>query len=432
MEADNLALLEDALTDHKAGNLPSALLKYRTFLKHDSGNIIAWECYSSLLLSLERHEDCIAACGRALEITPESAQAGRVLKSAFQNLLGIGIKERSPSSVLWAAKFAIGIAFGNNQAEADWELSHFKLLLGDFEAGLPMYESRLVQSDFVGHKELLASAPMWDGKPYPGQTLLIHSEQGLGDTIMMLRYLEQAKALGGTLLLGVQDPLTDIARTCAGPDNVFGKEDGIRFNLQLPIMSLPHVLKTRLENIPSKIPYIQVPKNVPNMPKIDARIAETHGRKRHGLVWAGRPTHMRDHERSIEPKLLRPLEAVEGVAWFCLQKDAPEAKPFRSAVPLGDLLETFADTAYALSQMDLLVTVDTAVAHLAGAMGVPVKLMATFLPDWRWMLWRADSPWYPSMEIYRQQNAGSWDAVIQSIADDCMASATKPRQSQSL
>jgi tetratricopeptide (TPR) repeat protein len=417
------ALLREALINHKSGNFSVALLQYRIILRRDAGNLTAWESLSCLLLTLERFEDCADACQKALAIEPESPIAKFNLASALNRLLDAGIKKENPSEIMSAVNQLIELE-DSDPDDAAWKQSHFRLLLGDFEAGWQLYESRLRLPGFIGNKELL-TIPRWDGKHFEGRTLLLHWEQGFGDTIMMLRYLEQVKSLGGKLLLFVQEPLTDIAGTCLGPDYVFGHPDGSpAFNIQLPLLSLPLVLNTGIDTIPSQTPYISVPARVPNKARIFSGLTKSQYSKKYGLVWAGRPTHEHDSERSVPPDLLRPLEAVEGVSWFCLQREAPETVPFPGAEPLGGLLETFADTAYALSQLDMVVTVDTAIAHLAGAMGIPVMLLAAFRPDWRWLLGRGDSPWYPSIKIYRQTEPGDWPTVIQRAAADLRGQGT--------
>jgi hypothetical protein len=236
---------------------------------------------------------------------------------------------------------------------------------------------------------------------------------------MMMRYLEMAKSLGGTLILFVPKELVGLAAACLGPDIVVGEaSENVSFNFQLPLMSLPYIFNTNLGSIPNKVPYIHLPDNVPNKDGIDARLAGAAHSKKIGIAWAGRPAHKRDSERSMPADALRPLEAVKNASWFCLQRDAPDVVPFPSATPLGDLFGTFADTAYAVSQLDMVVTVDTAIAHLAGALGARVKLMVTCLPDWRWLLWRSDSPWYPTVKLYRQPSPGDWQSVVQQVLKD--------------
>jgi hypothetical protein len=147
-------------------------------------------------------------------------------------------------------------------------------------------------------------------------------------------------------------------------------------------------------------------------------LAASQGKTRVGLVWAGRPAHKKDHERSIPPGALAPLAALPGVAWHSFQMDPAQLAPLPGILPLAPWLSDFSDTAYALTGMDLVITVDTAMAHLAGAMGVPTLLLLPFLPDFRWLLERDDSPWYPTMRLYRQPQPGDWDAVIRKVLLD--------------
>jgi len=347
-------------------------------------------------------------------------QRDSVQGAALRAALMEAARECRPDDLLAAAERLAALECADPDAAA-WEMSHFRLLVGDFRKGRELFESRLRLPDFIGQKSLLA-APRWDGRPIRGGTLLVHGEQGYGDTIMMLRYLKRAKALCGRLLVFVQPPLAPVAATCEGPDEVFDSIEGapVKFDYQLPMMSLPYALGDFSDGA-APCPYLKAPGHVPNREKIDALMSGADGKKKCGLVWAGRPTHKRDAERSIPPKLLVPLADVEGAAWFALQRECPDQAPFPGAVPLGGLLGAFADTAHAISRLDLLVTVDTSAAHLAGAMGIPVALMVTCLPDWRWQLRRSDSPLYPTMTIFRQKEPGDWEDVCIAVTNFCAA-----------
>jgi tetratricopeptide (TPR) repeat protein len=411
-------MLQAALTNHKDGNYSAALMQYRMALKFFGDSSLAWECYSALLRDLKRFNDCIEACRCALKIDPASKSARTTLRSALNGLL-VEATQSGNSGNLSALADQLMEYLGDDPADQAFEVCNIKLLLGEFEAGWRFFEKRLEHPGFLGAKYLLRY-PKWDGKPYPGKTLLLHGEQGFGDSIMMMRYLEMAKSLGGTLMLFAPKELASLAAACPGPDLVVGEaSENVSFNFQLPLMSLPYIFNTNLDTIPNKVPYIALPGHVPNKDGINAKLAASQRAfKKIGLVWAGRPGLKRDAERSIAPQALRPLEAAPNVSWFCLQRDAPEIIPFPGATPLGNLFDTFVDTAYAVSQMDTVVTVDTAIAHLAGAMGVHVKLMVSCLPDWRWLLWRSDSPWYPTLKIYRQPYPGDWQSVIQRVLAD--------------
>jgi tetratricopeptide (TPR) repeat protein len=414
---DTASLLREALERHRDGDVPAALLRYRAVLAREPCNAAAVECCAALLVSLGRFGDAARACGDALAADPSSAVAAQGLMAALRGELTQAAKEGRAADVVAAADRLIDLDYGADPLAAAWERAQFRLLAGDFESGLELFESRLRLPSFIGQGRLLA-APRWDGRPYPGKTLLLHGEQGYGDTIMMLRHMKRAKELGGTLLAFVQAPLGPVAATCEGPDVVFDSVGGppVAFDLQLPMMSLPYALGIDGAGAPAR-PYLGVPGRVPGRGRIDAIMAGAGPReKKIGIVWAGRPDHKRDGERSVPPGLLSPLAGAEGASWFALQRELPDFAPFPGATPLGGALGTFADTAYALSRLDLLVTVDTSTAHLAGAMGVPTMLMVTCVPDWRWGLARRSSPLYPSVRLFRQGEPGDWAGVIAEVA----------------
>lgn len=193
---------------------------------------------------------------------------------------------------------------------------------------------------------------------------------------------------------------------------------GQDFDLQLSLHSLPWIMGTELATIPRDVPYLRVPHPVPQEAELRQRLAESRHPFRVGVMWAGNPGHVRDSERSLPVAALTRLGHLPGVTWVNLQSRREEVPDLPDRIDVGPLLTNFSATAYVLSQVDLLITVDTAVAHLAGAMGVRTFLMVTFQPDWRWLLERRDSPWYPSLTLYRQPAYGDWDTVVRSIEED--------------
>jgi hypothetical protein len=238
---------------------------------------------------------------------------------------------------------------------------------------------------------------------------------------MFARYIPRVKALGGRVILETQLPLLDVARTCKGVDEAFPQGASLPpFDLHASLLSLPWLLRTELHSIPAEIPYLDVPQQVPHKQAIAEllALAETHRKLRIGLVWAGNPDHKRDAERSIPAKALAPLAILPGVAWFSFQFDPRDSPPLPNLVPLSSMLGNFSDTAYALSGMDLVISVDTALAHLSGALGIPTLLLLAYQPDFRWLLGRDDSPWYPTMRLYRQPTFGDWGSVVQKLVAD--------------
>jgi hypothetical protein len=192
------------------------------------------------------------------------------------------------------------------------------------------------------------------------------------------------------------------------------------FDLHVPLMSLPHILQTRLNSIPDEVPYLHAPDEI--TPKLDSLLKPHSSVQRIGIVWGGNPSHPNDHNRSCSLSDFRPLADVPGIVLFCLQKGERKSELEhylnRQVINLSEFLGDFADTAAVLMQLDLVVAVDTAVAHLAGALGKPVWLVLPFAPDWRWLLDREDSPWYPTMRIFRQRWPGDWQSVFAYIAEE--------------
>lgn len=307
---------------------------------------------------------------------------------------------------------------GRTGAAADVERACLRLRFGDMPQGWLEYESRWQVPEFA-EPEQHYSEPRWNGTPFIGKTLLIYWEQGFGDTMMFLRYLPRVKALGGRVLLLAQSQLADLAATCPGADQVIAHGDPIPpFDLQCPLLSLPAVFRTDLASIPADVPYLDVPEHVPNRGWLARELAPSKERTRVGLVWSGSPNHKNTARRDVPAKALAPLQTIPGVAWYSFQVGRSGELPFPGIIPLEELLSNFSDTAYALSAMDLVITVDTSVAHLAGAMGIPTLLLLSSMPDWRWMMGRQDTPWYPSMRLYRQMSPGDWAGVVQRLLND--------------
>lgn len=301
---------------------------------------------------------------------------------------------------------------------AEYERSYLSLLFGEMPQGWDQYEVRLRIPGKVGPVRNFAQ-PRWGGESFLDRTLLLHYEQGFGDTFMFLRYAPLVKARGGRVLLLAQKPLVDVAATCPGIDAVIPEGTPLPpFDLHLPLPSLPHVFRTDLDSIPCEIPYLDVPAQVPHRPGIARLLAKSEGRPRIGCAWAGSPKHKRDKERSIPLKAFGTLGGIPDAAWYSFQFGVLNNPPLPGITALAPVLQTFSDTAYALSGMDLVITVDTALAHLAGAMGIPTLLLVHFQPDFRWLVKRQDSPWYPTLRIYRQPTPGDWESALRQVVLD--------------
>jgi len=312
---------------------------------------------------------------------------------------------------------------GTTGPAADCVWAHARLLYGEMPEGWDLYEARL-RAPGLTMPQRHFTHPRWDGEPFQGKTLLLHYEQGLGDTLMFVRYASRVKALGGRVLLAAQGPLSDLVATCPGIDEVIAKGSPVPpFDVHFPLPSLPWLFRTELASIPAEIPYLRVPRHVPNRLALTELLAPRSGRLRMGLAWKGSSDHPRDAQRSVPPDCLNPLAQLPGVTWYSFQRESDLADPLPGILPLGHLLSNFSDSAFALEAMDLLITVDTAVAHLAGALGIPTLLMVTNIPDWRWLMDRVDSPWYPTLRLYRQPVPGDWNSVVQNILTDLLSHA---------
>ena len=259
------------------------------------------------------------------------------------------------------------------------------------------------------------STPLWDGSPLDGQRILLDHEQGLGDQVMFARFASGVAARGGDVTLRCSAALVPLFETLPGVNTVVADGAPIpAHEVRASLMSLPHLLGLESPATLHSVPYLQA---VGECPSAIARPATA--RQQVGLVWSGNPQHRNDARRSIAPRLLAPLLTASQVDFVSLQRhdglvQVPD--PLQGAVrDLGSALHTLNDTAHALLQLDLLITVDTAVAHLAGALGVKTLLMIPFVPDWRWMVGRGDTPWYKSVEIVRQQSLFEWAPVISRV-----------------
>jgi Flp pilus assembly protein TadD len=474
-------LLERAIRLDREGRAEEAKGAYEACLQLQPGNASLWADYGGLLMVMGRIPEAEAACGKALELDPGYAparvnlahvflQAGRLEEaesccrsvlarepSHLDALIALGEVyqhqgrwDRARSAFEHAATLdpvyaqsrerlnrvyfmqqdhaALRASLraplpANAHPERVFERATWELLYGQMPQGWADYERRL---DIPGRVLPLGyprpDSPAWTGESFVGKTLLVHWEQGFGDTLMLLRFLPLVKARGGRVVLRVQRALLEVAATCAGLDEVHPAEGPIPpHDLHVFLMSLPRVFGITEATLPSEVPYLRVPEGPTHQEALAQRLLAGGDRLRIGLVWGGNAARARDAERSLPAEVLNPLAAIPDIAWYSLQVGRPDRPDLPGLVALEPLLETFADTAFALQSLDLLITVDTSVAHLAGAMGLPVFLLLSFLPDWRWLLERDDSPWYPTFRLYRQPAWGDWAAVLRRVVEDLQA-----------
>lgn len=298
--------------------------------------------------------------------------------------------------------------------EAHWNLAFAFLLGGKYSPGWKEYEWRWKVQDHYLHD---LSQPLWDGSDIRGRTILIHAEQGIGDSIQFVRYVPLVAAKGARVIIACQKELVRLLRKVGDVEQVLAYGDRIpEFDLHCPLLRLPLIFDTTIETIPADIPYIKADPYL--VAAWREKLKKDRAGLKVGLVWAGRPTHVNDRNRSCPPGLLLNLTGQDGVTFYSLQKGdaARTAKDFGNSAMFADYsrwLDDFSDTAAFTENLDLVISVDTAVAHLAGALGKPVWTMLPYAPDWRWMLNREDTPWYPTMRLFRQPAPGDWHSVIE-------------------
>ncbi|MBV8448338.1 MAG: tetratricopeptide repeat protein [Hyphomicrobiales bacterium] len=364
----------------------------------------------TILCARNEYEEAILYLEKVIALAPAAA-AHMNLATAFNRMARFDESE---------AHLTRAIALDPSGAEARRNLGMCYLLRGDFPRGFSLYEWRLRIENGPPRPKL---AMPWSGESPKGKKLHIYAEQGYGDTIQFCRYLPILRERGAKLSISAPSPLRAlIAYNMPWLELQIGDMAPIS-DFQAGFPSLPHLLATTLDKVPAHVPYIHAP------PPATARLRAIIGQVtelRVGLAWTGNPEHPRQRERSLSQNAIETLFGVEGVRFFSLQVGTEPLRVSKGVTDLAPELTDFTQTAGAIANLDLVISVDTAVAHLAGAMGKPVWIMLPFVPDWRWLLEREDSPWYPTARLFRQKTRGDWTSVIREIAN-ALAGLTKGR-----
>jgi tetratricopeptide (TPR) repeat protein len=383
------------------GRFEEALAAYDRALALKPDDAATHNCRGNVLIELNRLDEALAAYERALALDPDYTFA-LVNRGSALRYLG-----RTDEAL---ASFDAAIRRAPDLADAHWNKALLQLSQGDFAHGLAGYEWRW-RRGFEAPRDF--AQPLWQGDDLAGKTILLHAEQGLGDSIQMLHYLPMVAAEGGRIVLELPEPLlpliSDPAITLIRRGTPLPP-----FDVQCPLMSLPLAFGTRLETIPATVPYLKVPAD--RLEKWKTTLATIRA-PRIGLVWSGRPDHVNDHNRSLPLARLAPVLTIPGVQFVSLQqenrdRDVAEFARWPNLTRFDEALGDFADTAAVIAQLDLVIAVDTAVAHLAGALDKPVWILISHIQDWRWLLGRSDSPWYPSARLFRQPAPGDWESVM--------------------
>jgi tetratricopeptide (TPR) repeat protein len=367
------------------------------------------------LHGLKRFDEAAAAYRRALELKPDYADAWANLGTTLHH--GGDFDEG-----IFALRRAIALA--PHHANAHSGLGILLLMRGEFGEGWDEYEWRLRSTERKGPR--FPQKP-WQGEALAGKHIYVEAEQGLGDTLHFARYLPLLAARAGKVTLRAHQQIVALLRESFSGITVLGdRGEPEPYECDAALLSLPRLLQTRLETLPASVPYLRVPAAA--AARWRKRFAKMAGVKV-GLVWAGNPDHVNDHRRSLALTALTPLLAVRGVSFASLQVGprAADVRKRRRRKPAiqdvsADLLD-FTDTAGAVAALDLVLTVDTSVAHLAGALGKPVWLLLPWVTDWRWLLGREDCPWYPTMRLFRQKEGDDWTGVIARVAKELAAVA---------
>jgi len=389
----------------------AAIDAYRHALRLNPRCYGSHDALGSVLRESGQLDEAIASHGRSLQINSNNATAhyNLGLTLAKKGLLGEAI-----------ASYRRAIGLQPDFPDAHWNLALILLMQGDFERGWREYEWRWRRKNFPSLWPTF-SQPLWDGGDLAGKRVLVHTEQGYGDAIQFVRYAPLLAGRGARVVLLCQAPLARLMKGADGVDQVVSAISWAGelppFDVHCPMLSLPLLFGTRVDSVPADVPYLKAEPSL--LARWGAKIgAAAAGPLKVGLAWSGSPTNKNDRYRSVALEQLSPL-ARAGATFYSLQKGpaaAQTAPVGMGLIDLTDELQDFADTAALVSQLDLVITVDTAVAHLAGALGKPAWVLVASEQDWRWLLEREDTPWYPTLRLFRQRTPGDWPEVIERVA----------------
>jgi tetratricopeptide (TPR) repeat protein len=429
----------------KSDRATEAVAHYEKALRQEPNFAEAHNNLAYALASARQPAEAIPHCEQALRLRPDCAEAycnwgcALEVQDRFAEVealyrKAIEVKPDLPRSYLGLSlvlerlrrcdealeQYDRVLQLKPDYAEARVKKAILLLLQGKFSQAWPDYEWR---GKTPGHFKHNFRQPLWDGSPLGGRTIFLHAEQGLGDTIQFVRYAPLVKERGGRVIIGCQQSLLRLVARCPGIDQLTGEGAALpSFDLHAPLLSLPRIFQTTVETIPAAIPYL-----FPDADLIASwrkELSQLPGFKV-GIAWQGNPEYKVDHERSIPLRFFAPLAKLPRVHFVSLQKGPgveqlhmlPEPFPVLDlSTRLDEAAGAFMDTAAIMMNLDLVITSDTAIPHLAGALAVPVWMPLSALPEWRWLLDREDSPWYPTMRLFRQRKQGDWAEVFERIA----------------
>jgi tetratricopeptide (TPR) repeat protein len=397
---------------HKTrGNYDAAIENYSQVVKLKPGLAEAYYNLGSTFRLKGDYQAAVANLRHALRLKPQYAEAHNNLGLTFKNQ---GDLDQAIENLSQALRIKPQLA------EAHWNRSFTYLLNANFKDGWRDYEWRFQQAKWKTLYPHRYSGPRWDGITGSGKTIFIHDEQGLGDTLQFVRYIPLVKSRCRKVIFETRKSLIPLLQGFPGIDRFVIRSTtqpaSENWDFYTPLLSLPKIFGTDLETIPTDVPYIYAD---------TGKVAHWRNRLpgsrfKVGIVWAGRPLHTNDRNRSCKLAQFYPFSKIPGIQLIGLQKGEATAQTQHNPAQFvltnyGEEFKDFSDTAGLIENLDLVISVDTAVAHLAGAMGKPVWALLPFVPDWRWMMDREDSPWYPSMRLFRQKTQGDWGPVFQRV-----------------
>lgn len=387
----------------------SSIKYYREVIAINSQHDAAHVNLAVALNAINQEEEAYGYAKRAIEINP-------LRKEAITNIGNYFLNKCDLTKALEYYHKAIKV--DSSFIGALWNESIIHLLKGDFKKGWALYKHRIEKEEFITVKARM-SGKTWNGEPLEGKSILLHHEQGIGDTFQFIRYAKLLVNLGATVYVDCPSGIAKTINAVEGVSGTYSKVDEFpKHDYNCPLLDLPGILGTTLKTIPNKVPYITAET------KYSDKIMLDKDKINIGVVWAGNPKHAKDAIRSCDFKLIEGLFGINNKAMFYSLQVGERAEDLQFTAELGRNIEDlsgqltdFSVTASVIKRLDLVITVDTSVAHLAGALGKPVWTLLQFSPDWRWMLDRSDSPWYPTMRLFRQQRLGDWESVFQDVAE---------------
>ncbi len=390
------------------GKIDEAIKIYKKALSFKPDFVMAYCNLGSAFQESGLMNEAETCYKKAIALNPDYAMAYSNLGSILQEFGNIDEAIEN---------YDLAISLNPEEPTAHKNKSIALLLEENFTEGWPEYEWRLQTKD---HSLRDFRKPRWDGSPLNGKTILVHAEQGFGDTIQFVRYLPMIKSQGGHVIFECHKNLLRLLKNSDGIDRIIERSSHfipeVQFDFQIPLLSLPGLFGTNLDSIPSDISYVTADSSL---------VEKWHIRLNHdsnfkvGIVWAGNPSFKNYHNRSCSLSDFAALSEITGLSFYSLQKGPASVEnniaPVLKITDLKNELNDFADTAAVMSNLDLVISTDTAVVHLAGSMGIPVWTLLHSAPDWRWWLKRTDSPWYPSMRLFRQTQLNDWSGVFEEV-----------------